>query len=195
MSKARRSKSAASKSHRSKSQAKKESSVQVVAPTQEAEPELEVAAAPEVTDEAEVEVEAKSEPAPVEAAPVEAAPTPEQAKPVPPRAPRAVVKLEVSATSPSNFFVGFAGNISEGGIFVATHQMLNIGETLELEFQLSDDDKTLRLQAEVRWQRLAEDAENDVEPGFGACFSELAKEDRIHLERFIETREPLFHPE
>jgi uncharacterized protein (TIGR02266 family) len=108
---------------------------------------------------------------------------------------RVAVKVGVTMSSDSNFYVGFADNVSEGGLFVATHELLPIGETIDLEFRLPDDDESISLQAEVRWHRTASDLRNGVLPGFGARFIDMGPEQRARLEEFVSNREPLFHPE
>lgn len=108
--------------------------------------------------------------------------------------PRVGVRVGVTMTSDSNLYVGFADNVSEGGLFVATHELLPIGTTLELEFCLPDDEVPIHSTAEVRWHRTASDPKNGVLPGFGACFVEIDAADRERVEEFVDGREPLFHP-
>lgn len=108
--------------------------------------------------------------------------------------PRVAVRVGVTMSSDSNLYVGFADNVSEGGLFVATHELLPIGTTLELEFCLPDNDEPICSRAEVRWHRTASDPQNGVLPGFGACFVDVDSADRKRLEQFIDSREPLFHP-
>ncbi len=108
---------------------------------------------------------------------------------------RVAVRLGVTLTSDSNFYVGFADNISEGGLFVATQQHVDVGTTVDLEIGLPDGGELLEATALVRWQRANGDPANGILPGFGASFIEIADEDRARLEAFIESREPLFYPE
>lgn len=105
------------------------------------------------------------------------------------------VSLAVTLTSESNLYVGFADNMSEGGLFVATHELIGIGKQVDLEVQLPGEEKPIRVSGEVRWQRTVADPSNGVLPGFGAEFVDLSPEDRQRLEQFLEQREPIFHPE
>jgi type IV pilus assembly protein PilZ len=105
------------------------------------------------------------------------------------------VRLGLTITSESNVFVGFAGNISEGGLFVATQQQVDVGSIVEFEIGLSDGGEPIQATGEICWQRLSAAAEQGDVPGFGARFLEIGDEDRQRLERFLETREPLFCPE
>ncbi|MFP4600243.1 MAG: TIGR02266 family protein [Persicimonas sp.] len=109
--------------------------------------------------------------------------------------PRVAVNLAVTMTSDSNFYVGFADNVSEGGLFVATHELLPIGDTIDLEFRLPDQDEPFEVKAEICWHRTVSDRRNGVLPGFGARFVDLDDEDHDRLQSFVDDREPLFHPE
>lgn len=108
---------------------------------------------------------------------------------------RVAVKVGVTLHSESNFFIGFTDNISEGGLFLATYDLLPIGEQIELELQLPDHDGPIRAHAEVRWHRKYIDPVNGEVVGFGVKFVDLPAAAQAHLRDFIETREPLFHPE
>jgi uncharacterized protein (TIGR02266 family) len=105
------------------------------------------------------------------------------------------VRVAVSMHSDSNLYVGFADNMSEGGLFVATHELLSIGETIELVFELPGEEDLVEVKAEVCWQRAVSDVHNGMLPGFGARFVDLDDADRARLEQFLESREPIFHPE
>jgi uncharacterized protein (TIGR02266 family) len=98
-------------------------------------------------------------------------------------------------TSDSNLYVGFTDNISEGGLFVATHELLEIGERVTLEFELPGVDETLRVEGEVRWHRTASDLDEGVYPGFGVKFTDLGDEQQAQLQAFLDERDPLFHPD
>ena len=108
---------------------------------------------------------------------------------------RVSVKVGVSYHSESNLFIGFTENISEGGLFLATYDLLPVGEEIEVQLQLPDHKEPIRAQAKVRWHRRLTDPESGEIVGFGAQFTDLSANDHDHLKSFIETREPLFHPE
>lgn len=107
---------------------------------------------------------------------------------------RVAVEVGVTMTSDSNLFVGLTDNISEGGLFVATHELLPVGSELDLEFQLPEDDEPISVRAQVRWHRPVSQASADRMPGFGARFVDLDDSDRERLEDFVDSREPMFHP-
>ena len=108
---------------------------------------------------------------------------------------RRSVRVGVTLTSDSNLYVGFTDNISEGGLFVATHEILEIGEEVRLSFELPDSDDRIEVDGEVRWHREVSDAEQGIYPGYGVQFTGLSDEDKTKLQRFLEQREPMFHPD
>ncbi len=108
--------------------------------------------------------------------------------------PRATLKTEVHLGSESNFYTGFMNDISEGGLFVATHQVMARGTKLMLEFSLPDDESPIRVTGEVRWTR-EYNPSSDGAPGLGFQFLDLSASDRARIESFVKLRETLFYDE
>lgn len=100
------------------------------------------------------------------------------------------VDLDVSLGSDHNFYSGFAENLSAGGVFVATHLLRPVGETLEICLHLPDGSE-IKAVGEVRWTRVF-NADSDTPPGMGVRFRELDAQSNAAIERFLEDREPLF---
>lgn len=109
-------------------------------------------------------------------------------------AERVRVRTAVTMTSDSNLYVGFAADMSEGGLFVATHELLPIGEVVDLRIDLEDGDEPIEARAEVRWLRPVEDASENMMPGFGARFVDLDEASKARLEAFLSERDPVFFP-
>jgi uncharacterized protein (TIGR02266 family) len=126
------------------------------------------------------------------AAPVpKVAPAP--AKPVPVRAgPREKLEANVGATTESNFFVGFSGEISEGGVFIATYATFPIGTPVEVLVTLPGGYEST-IMGTVRFVR--DPMDMDSEPGIGVRFESLTSEQRELALRFIRKRPPLFYDE
>lgn len=108
---------------------------------------------------------------------------------------RVAVEVSVTMESDSNVYVGFTDNISEGGLFVATYDLVPIGSTLQLQFQLPDEEEPISVEAEVRWHRPADSQGEGLMPGFGARFLDVDDADQERIEQFVDSREPMFHPD
>lgn len=107
------------------------------------------------------------------------------------RPPRAQLAVKVGLEHGNNFFTGFSGNISNGGLFVATHQTLPIGSQVELFFEMPDGHAIATL-AEVRWVREYNPMAEDAPPGMGFCFVNLRHDDNVLIERYIDRHETIF---
>src|SRR5262249_48859862 len=107
---------------------------------------------------------------------------------------RVPLQVGVDLTSDSNLFTGFSTNISEGGLFVATVNMLPVGTLVDLTRSLPGESR-LCIQGEVRWLREVNDRTPNVFPGFGVRFVNLFPSTAEALKRFVAAREPLFYPD
>lgn len=105
---------------------------------------------------------------------------------------RATLKTSVHLSSESNFYTGFSNDISEGGIFVATHNVLPRGSFMDIEFSLPDDGAPIRVQGEVRWVREYRQ-DSDGHPGMGLEFRNLQEADRQRILSFVKMRDTLFY--
>lgn len=128
------------------------------------------------------------------AAPVAHAPT-VAAVPKAPRAPviigrREKLEANIGATTESNFFVGFSGEISEGGVFIATYTTLPIGTPVEVLVTLPGGFEST-IPGTVRFVR--DPMDMDSEPGVGVRFDKLTSEQRELVLRFIKKRPPVFY--
>jgi uncharacterized protein (TIGR02266 family) len=91
----------------------------------------------------------------------------------------------------NNFYVGWTEDISVGGLFLATYEMIPVGTDVELSFSLPNGHH-VEVVGEVRWQRLPEAASSDVHPGVGVQFKDLKAEDLKIIKEFMALRSPLF---
>jgi uncharacterized protein (TIGR02266 family) len=107
---------------------------------------------------------------------------------------RAELEAEVSLESETNFFMGFSEDISEGGLFVATYDLLPVGSQIQIELALPDG-YVVRAIAEVRWVRDLRDESDGVSPGLGLRFVELQPTDRDAITQFVQARAPIFYDE
>jgi len=107
---------------------------------------------------------------------------------------RIPMQTQVDMTSDSNVFTGFSTNLSEGGVFVATVNLLPVGTPVDLTFSLPGNTR-IKVKGEVRWTREIDDRTPDVFPGVGVRFVELGVDAAQALHRFVAAREPLFFPD
>jgi uncharacterized protein (TIGR02266 family) len=107
---------------------------------------------------------------------------------------RIPLQTQVDLSSDSNVFTGFSTNLSEGGVFVATLNLLPVGTAVDLTFSLPGKVR-ISVQGEVRWTREVDDRTPDVFPGVGVRFVDLSPEAAQALHRFVGDREPLFYPD
>ncbi len=99
------------------------------------------------------------------------------------------LETDVTFHSESNFYAGFSSNLSDGGLFVATHEDLPIGTELALRFTLPGGEEVEATVA-VRWRR---PAQPDLPGGVGVEFIELPPLARDAIHRFMRRRDPIFH--
>jgi uncharacterized protein (TIGR02266 family) len=103
------------------------------------------------------------------------------------RTHRANLAVKVGVEYGTSFFTGFSGNVSRGGLFVATHQTIPVGARVELFFEMPDG-HSVAAPAQVRWVRDIEQADLDGSaPGIGLAFVNLTHDDAIILERYVAT--------
>ncbi len=108
--------------------------------------------------------------------------------------PRTRLDCEVDLNTESNFYSGFAHNVSSGGLFVATFDLMPAGSEVDLRFSLPSG-TTIETRAVVRWVRDVNDLTSDVWPGMGLQFQDIPDEARAAIDRFVREREPLFFPD
>ena len=109
-------------------------------------------------------------------------------------AARVAMQTQVDLVSDSNFFTGFSTNISEGGLFVATVNVLPAGTPVDVSFTLPAG-RRLTVKGEVRWTREVNDRTPDVFPGVGVRFTEVDPAVVSQIKAFVQQREPLFFPD
>ena len=110
------------------------------------------------------------------------------------RADRVRVEIEVSLESDHNFYLGLTENLSEGGLFVATHKPLPIGALVELRFRVPGYDTVVEAEGEVRWVRM-DGGGRDAVPGMGVRFRRLEPGDAARVTAFLRNREAIFFDE
>jgi len=105
---------------------------------------------------------------------------------------RQSIEANIGATTESNFYVGFSGEISEGGVFLSTYEVLPKGTPVDMLVTLPGGFET-RVGGRVRFVRDPLDFSADSEPGMGIQFDQLGQKDRELILRFIRKRAPMFY--
>jgi uncharacterized protein (TIGR02266 family) len=110
------------------------------------------------------------------------------------QSPRVRMQAQVDFESEDNFFNGFSANISDGGVFVATVNVLALGTSVDIGFTLPTGER-IECKGVVRWVREIDDKQPDVFPGMGVQFVDLDERGAQAIESFIQQREPMFYVE
>ena len=110
------------------------------------------------------------------------------------KAPRVAMQAQIDFGSDSNFYSGFSTNISDGGVFIATVNVLPLGTEVDLSFTLPNG-RSVRTKGVVRWVREVNDKIPDAFPGIGVQFEALPESAHEAIHGFVAEREPLFYPE
>lgn len=110
----------------------------------------------------------------------------------PANGPREKVEANVGASSETNFYVGFSGEIAEGGVFVATYSTLEVGDLATVHVSLPGGFE-FKIPGRVHFVRDPMDMSDDAEPGMGIKFESLANDQRELILRFVRKRAPMFY--
>jgi len=106
------------------------------------------------------------------------------------RVPRVELEVDIGMHSETNFYAGFSGDVSMGGLFIATYKPLPVGTRTTVSFVLPGGHHVVTA-GEVTWVRDAMN-EMDAAPGMGVRFMELSDTDRHYIAEFTRNRQPIF---
>lgn len=175
--------------------ARRETNAAVRAQLTAAKAELQTLAAQLIVDEKAIAVARSAQPVPVPVPPVPVAAEVIAAAPATKKPQRSSARVKMQAavdfTSDNNFFNGFSANISDGGLFVATVNLLPLGTEVDLSFSLPSG---VRIEAKgiVQWVREVNDQLPDAFPGMGVQFAALHPTAQSAIGQFLAQRDPLF---
>ncbi|MEM8607610.1 MAG: hypothetical protein AAGF92_10915 [Myxococcota bacterium] len=116
---------------------------------------------------------------------------------LPPPAPvpvgdRRRIEANLGATTQSNFYVGFSGEIAHGGVFLATYESLGKDTSVSMLVTLPGGFE-FECDGYVRFVRDPMDFTSESEPGMGIQFESLSDEARELALRFVRQRAPMFY--
>ena len=107
---------------------------------------------------------------------------------------RDVFDIQVGIATRHRIFVGLSANISSGGLFVATDQALERGDSIDVRFRIPGSDHVFQKKAEVAWTRPFDhnQTHRQAQAGAGVRLLDLTAEEQRMLNEFIDAHEPLF---
>ena len=101
------------------------------------------------------------------------------------------IEVMVDHLSETNFFTDIFDDVQSGGLFVATYDVLSVGQNLDVRLVLPGSG-LFRLKGKVSWVREADNcADEDISPGMGISFDQLHPAPMKAIEQFMSQREPL----
>ncbi len=109
------------------------------------------------------------------------------------RACRIPVELTVFVHADKHFFQAETADVSQGGMFIATDRVLDVGTRMILDFALPSGQagaEPLEVEASVRWVRNGE--RPDGTRGIAVAFENLSEEAFARIEAYCKVREPLY---
>jgi uncharacterized protein (TIGR02266 family) len=103
----------------------------------------------------------------------------------------------------NNFYAGLSEDMSEGGVFIATHHALPIGTPVVLSFTLPDAEEPISVYGTVQWLRgpdataswgtnFGSGGEAGVQPGMGIKFHDMEPASLKAIRYFVRQRSPVF---
>ena len=102
-------------------------------------------------------------------------------------------EIDLGKGSEHNFYTGLTNNISEGGVFISTPQVLDIGTKIKFPLNLPGMMEGEIVEGEVRWVRREGRSDENVPPGVGIQFTKLSDELRVRINQYLERSESIFY--
>ena len=115
------------------------------------------------------------------------------------RAPRRGVEMSLSfeivldSESEHNFYTGLTDNISEGGVFIATTQILDIGTKIKFPLALPSMLEPEEVEGIVRWVRREGRADSNVPSGIGIQFIKISDKFKARINQYIQSSDTIFY--
>lgn len=100
---------------------------------------------------------------------------------------RVTIEAEVEITNVAKF-LGTATDLSVGGVYIETHEELDVGTEVDLEMWVAEAREYVALPGEIRWCETKGVA--DGERGYGIEFVTVSAENREQLEKIVEKCRP-----
>jgi uncharacterized protein (TIGR02266 family) len=98
---------------------------------------------------------------------------------------RVPVSLPVTYRDEHSFFKVVTGDLSEGGLFIKSDTLLEVGEKLLVNLRLPERVDSVIIKCEVMWARESDSDSVNGPPGMGVKFVDMTEEDREALEKYL----------
>ena len=105
---------------------------------------------------------------------------------------RRSIEVDIGMQSETNFFTGFSLDISSGGLFVSTYDVLPLDSEVNVNFSLPGG-PMMSLTGLVRWVRDYNEIVPDTSPGMGIMFEDLSAEQERDINTYLARSNPLFY--
>ena len=106
---------------------------------------------------------------------------------------RAPLEVEVTLESEHNFYTGISNDISEGGVFVATHTPPPVGAAVELSLVLPGSAEEFAIVGRVCWVRDLDAACEGCPPGCGIEWVQISPAAVALIQRFVSRRDTILY--
>ena len=103
-----------------------------------------------------------------------------------------VFEVVLGTDAETNFFAGFEGSISSGGLFIATYDIYPIGTLLNVRATLPGG-HMLDEESTVSWIREYNENTPDISPGMGVVFNNISQEDSQKIDSYMAKHEAIFY--
>lgn len=109
------------------------------------------------------------------------------------RSGRSELEISVDLRSEQDRYAAKTKNIGSGGVFVATSQVLQVGDRVTLSFSLPGIADPLTVDASVRWIRPP--APDAGQGGMGLQFINMSLDTSVIIQRYLRDKDPLYRSE
>jgi uncharacterized protein (TIGR02266 family) len=107
--------------------------------------------------------------------------------------PRVALEVAVTLESDHNFYAGVVDDVSEGGVFIATHAPPPVGATVDLALTLGDGAAPFPCSGVVRWIRDYYPESPDAPNGCGVQWLSLSTAALDAIREFVAARSTLLY--
>ena len=98
---------------------------------------------------------------------------------------RVPVTLPVTYKDEKSFFNVVTGDLSSGGLFIKSENLLEPGQKFLVNLRLPDREDSIIIKCEVVWVRRKDEELGNGTPGMGVKFIDMTDKDRAVLERYL----------